>query len=177
MERSYLHSLGNYFLVRFNKREFFRRQSRCSGTMCDCKTDRLWVRYHTQCLQTLAESGERSVLTLSSLRFPLPTLLCGIQREAKKKWWKPNEIFLFIRNVEVSHGAGAQACHGKRVGLWVRFPLEDMKHLIISCLCSGVEAMCGIEFHDSTRYAELGGKCVTECLYTRLPLLHAEKIF
>ena len=62
-------------------------------------------------------------------------------------------FFLFIKSIEASHGAEAQACDCKRVELWVQFPLEDMKHLIISCLCSGVKAMRVIEFYHSTRNA------------------------
>ena len=85
------------------------------GTKCDCKTDWLWVRsplemkyllkfifqflrsgvegkrgvefcLNTQCLQNSAESGERSVLTLT---YPAE---CGIQREADLIW-----LFIFFR--------------------------------------------------------------------------------
>ena len=55
-----------------------------------------------------------------------------------------------------SCGAGAQACDCKRNRLWVRFPLDEMKHLfkfIFSFLRSGVEAKRGIEFRHSTRNA------------------------
>ena len=71
----------------------FSNPSWCSGKMCDLKCDgcgfdshslllwqqdkgRRWVRCN------LAESGERSILTLGSFTYPT---VCGIQRETEKK--------------------------------------------------------------------------------------------
>ena len=41
------------------------------------------------------------------------------------------EIFLITKLLDVSRGAGAQACDCKRDRLWVRFRLEDIKYLIL----------------------------------------------
>ena len=50
--------------------------------------------------------------------------------------------------LEDSRGAGAQAWDCKRDRFWVRFPLEEMKCLIMPR--SGSEAKCSIEFRYLT---------------------------
>ena len=50
---------------------------------------------------------------------------------------------------EASCGAIAQAWDCKRDRLWVRFPLEEMKHLIFSLSLSG-RGKCGVEFPHLT---------------------------
>ena len=47
--------------------------------------------------------------------------------------------------------------------LWVRFPFEEVKYLIFSFLCSGVEVKRSEEFHHSMP-PEFGRKWGTECL-------------
>ena len=60
-------------------------------------------------------------------------------------------MFKCLYNYDASRGAGVQACDCKRDRLWVRFPLEEMKHLIFSFLPFGVEAKRRVKFRHSTR--------------------------
>ena len=53
-----------------------------------------------------------------------------------------------LLSLEASRGAGAQAG-----GLWVRFPLENMKYSIFSFPRSGVEIKRGVEFRHSIHNA------------------------
>ena len=60
---------------------------------------------------------------------------------AKHKYESDECIFDFLSvTVEASRGAGR-----------VRFPLEEMKYLIFSFLCSGVKAKRGVDLCHSTR--------------------------
>ena len=46
------------------------------------------------------------------------------------------------------------------------YPVKEMKYLILSFLCSGVESKRDVEFRHSTRNA--GGKWGVECLNIRV---------
>ena len=54
---------------------------------------------------------------------------------------------------EISRGAGAKQCDGKRDSLRVRFPLEEIQYLFFLFLRSGVETKRDVEFRHSTRNA------------------------
>ena len=99
----------------------------------DCKTDWLWVRspfeekkYLLKFIFKFLRSGVEvkrgvefchSTHNCLNTRFPLP-ILCGIQCEAD---------LITLSNVfkrpVVEASLGEQACYGKRVRLWIRFPV------------------------------------------------------
>ena len=63
-------------------------------------------------------------------------------------------MYLYIGvPIEASRGTRGQACDCKRDRLWIRFPLEEIKYLMFSFHCSGVEAKCDVDFRHSTRTA------------------------